>query len=117
MIRLKTASAMPSTLTSGCSPPTSARIDSTATYGARMKNWIATSFCARCSAVWDITREPVKRQMMITLAKPSIAESRPKPTSAIEPAMTPAAIATIPSTLITPSDSHDSSFTRAASSR
>ena len=31
----------------------------------------------------DITREPVKRQMMITLAKPSIAESRPKPTSAI----------------------------------
>ena len=52
-----------------------------------MKNWMATSFCARCSAVWDITREPVKRQMMITLAKPSIAESRPKPTSAIEPAM------------------------------
>ena len=31
--RLKTASAMPSTLTSGCSPPTSARTDSTATYG------------------------------------------------------------------------------------
>ena len=60
---------------------------------------------------------PVKRQMMITLAKPSIAESRPKPTSAIEPAMMPAPIATTPSTLIAPSDSHDSSFTRGASSR
>ena len=56
---------------------------------------MATSFWARCSAVWDITREPVKRQMMITLAKPSIAESRPKPTSAIEPAMMPATSATI----------------------
>ena len=73
---------------------------------------MATSFWARCSAVWDITREPVKRQMMITLAKPSIAESRPKPTSAIEPAMMPATIATTPSTLIAPSESHDSSLTR-----
>ena len=69
------------------------------------------------SAVWDITREPVKRQMMITLAKPSTAESRPNPTSAIDPAMTPARIATIPSTLIAPSDSHDSNRTRRASSR
>ena len=50
---------------------------------------MATSFCARCSAVCDITREPVKRQMMITLAKPSMAESRPKPTSAIEPGHDP----------------------------
>ena len=81
-----------------------------------MKNWMATSFCARCSAAWDSTREPVKRQMMMTLANPSIAESRPKPTSAIEPAMTPATSATTPSTLITPSDSQDSSRTRAASS-
>ena len=79
-----------------------------------MKNWIATSFCARCSAGWDITREPVKRQMMIMLAKPSTAESSPNPTSAIDPAMTPAAIATIPSTLIAPSDSHDNSRTRRA---
>ena len=81
--------------------------------GARRKNWIATSFWARCSAVWDITREPVKRQMMITLAKPSTAESSPKPTSAIEPARMPATIATTPSTLIAPSDSQDSSRTRA----
>ena len=65
-----------------------------------MKNWTATSFCASCSASCDITRDPVKRQMMITLATPSTAESSPKPTSAIEPAATPAAIATTPSTLM-----------------
>ena len=52
----------------------------------------ATSFCARCSAAWENMRAPVKRQMMMTLAKPSIAESRPKPTSAIEAATMPAAM-------------------------
>ena len=55
--------------------------------------------------------------MMITLAKPSIAESSPKPTSAIEPASIPATIATTPSTLIAPSDNHESRRTRPASSR
>jgi hypothetical protein len=59
-------------------------------------------------------RRPVKRQMMITLAKPSIAESRPKPTSAIEPAMMPAEMATRPSTVIQASESQESSFTRPA---
>ena len=108
---------MPTALTSGCSPPASARTDSTATYGASRKNWAATSCCARRSALADITREPVKRQMMITLAKPSTAESSPKPISAIEPATIPAPIATAPSMLIAPSDSHDSSRTRRASSR
>jgi hypothetical protein len=54
------------------------------------------------------------RQMMITLAKPSIAESSPKPTSAMELATIPAAIATAPSTVIHARDSHDSSFTRRA---
>ncbi len=58
----------------------------------------------------------MKRQMMITLAKPSIAESSPKPTSAIEPATMPAAMATAPSTVIHASDSHESSFTRPARS-
>ena len=58
---------------------------------------------------------PVKRQMMITLAKPSIAESSPKPTSAIEPATIPAPIATAPSTVIQASDSQESSRTRPAS--
>ena len=53
--------------------------------------------------------------MMITLAKPSIAESRPKPTSAIEPAAMPAPMATPPSTVIHASDSQDSSRTRPAS--
>jgi hypothetical protein len=52
--------------------------------------------------------------MMITLAKPSTAESRPNPTSAIEPATTPALIATTPSTVIAASDSHDRRFTRRA---
>ena len=53
--------------------------------------------------------------MMITLAKPSIAESSPNPTSAIEPAAMPAPIATAPSTVIHASDSQESSRTRAAS--
>ena len=60
-------------------------------------------------------RRPVKRQMMITLAKPSMAESRPKPTSAIDPATMPAAMATAPSTVIQASESQDSSLTRRAS--
>jgi hypothetical protein len=55
--------------------------------------------------------------MMIALAKPSIAESRPKPTSAIEPATIPATIATAPSMPMAASESHDSSFTRAARTR
>jgi hypothetical protein len=42
-------------------------------------------------------RAPEKRQTTIKLAIPSIAESSPKPTSAIEPAMMPAATATEPS--------------------
>ncbi len=53
--------------------------------------------------------------MMITDASPSIAESRPNPISAIEPATIPAPIATAPSTVIHASESHDSSFTRPAS--
>jgi hypothetical protein len=60
---------------------------------------------------------PVKRQMMIMLAKPSIAESSPKPISAIEPARMPARIATKPSTLIAASESHDSCLTRRDRSR
>jgi hypothetical protein len=62
-----------------------------------MKNWTATSFWARSSAWCDNVRQPVNRQTMITLAKPSIAESIPKPISAIEPAAMPAATATSPS--------------------
>jgi hypothetical protein len=42
-------------------------------------------------------RWPVKRHTMIALAKPSIAESSPKPISAIDPASTPARIAIPPS--------------------
>lgn len=42
-------------------------------------------------------RWPVKRQTMIALANPSIAESMPKPIRAIDPASTPARIATAPS--------------------
>ena len=49
-ITLEIASPIPTQLSSGRSPPISARTDSTATYGASRKNWTATSFCARCSA-------------------------------------------------------------------
>ena len=55
-----------------------------------MKNWIATSFCARSSAACERRRVPVKRQMITTLAKRSIAESMPKPMNATDPASTPA---------------------------
>ena len=81
----------------GC-PSTSALTDSTATYGASRKNWIATSFCARSSAWWDSVRQPVKRHTITTLAKPSIAESSPNPISATDPATIPATMATMPST-------------------
>jgi hypothetical protein len=89
-------------------------IDSTPTYGASRKNPTATSRCARCSAACENTRWPLKRQTMMMLAKPSIAESNPKPTRAMEPAVTPAAIATAPSTVIHASESHDRSLTRRA---
>jgi hypothetical protein len=39
----------------------------------------------------------VKRQTMTTLAKPSMAESIPKPIKAMDPATIPAMIATAPS--------------------
>ena len=54
---------------------------------------------------------------MTTLAKPSIALSRPKPTSAIEDATSPAVIATAPSTVIHARLSHDSVRARLASRR
>ena len=63
-----------------------------------MKNWIATRRWARCSACSECRRLPVKRQTITRLAKPSIAESIPNPTSAIDPATSPAASATAPST-------------------
>ncbi len=81
-----------------------------------MKNWIATSFCARVSAAWENVREPVKRHTMMRLARPSITESRPNPISAIEEATMPEMIATAPSTLMIASDAHESSRTRRASS-
>jgi hypothetical protein len=57
----------------------------------------ATAFCARASAVSDRVRVPVNRHTMITLARPSMAESSPKPSSATDPAMTAAMMAMAPS--------------------
>src|SRR5215211_2343235 len=54
---------------------------------------------------------------MITLAKPSIALSRPKPTRAIDDASTPEAIATAPSTVIHARLTQDSARARWASFR
>ena len=92
-------------------------MDSKATYGARMKNWIATSFCARRSAAWENSLVPVKRQTMIALAKPSIAESRPKPINAIEPARIPARMAIVPSRVMYARLAQESTFTRVARRR
>jgi hypothetical protein len=60
-------------------------------------------------------REPEKRQTTMKLASPSIAESRPKPTSAIEPATMPAATATVPSMQSQPRLVQASSFASRAS--
>ena len=79
-----------------------------------MKNWIATSFWARRSAACEWIRAPVKRQMITTLAAPSIPESRPKPISAIEPAAIPATIAIPPSRPIQIRLSQDSALARRA---
>ena len=68
--KLLAASAIPTTLSSAWLPFMSVRTDSNATYGARMKNCTATSFCARSSASWESVRQPVKRQTITTLAKP-----------------------------------------------
>jgi hypothetical protein len=45
-------------------------------------------------------RWPVKRQMMMAEAKPSIAESMPNPISATDPATIPAAMAIAPSAVM-----------------
>jgi len=45
----------------------------------------------------DSVREPVKRQTITTLAKPSMAESMPNPIRAMDPATMPATMATRPS--------------------
>ncbi len=54
------------------------------------------------------------RQMMMMLAKPSMAESIPNPMRAMEPASTPAVIATMPSVAIHASEIHESTRTRRA---
>jgi len=77
-----------------------------------MKNCTATSFWARLSAVSDSARLPQNRQMMTTLANPSIALSTPKPISATELARTPATTATTPSTVIQARLDHASSLAR-----
>ena len=100
MTTLDAASAMPTTLSSACELVTSARTASTPTYGASRKNWTATSFCALCSALAERVREPVNRQTITTLAKPSIAESIPKPIRAMDPATMPAPTATAPSSVM-----------------
>ena len=73
-----------------------------------MKNWMATSFWARSSAWWERVREPVKRHTITTLANPSIAESMPKPMSAMDPATMPATMPTSPSTAMYARLAHDS---------
>ena len=103
---------MPIQLTSARSPVISRWTASTATYGASRKNWIATRFCARRSAASEWRREPVKRQTMMAEANPSIAESMPNPTSAIDPARIPAVIAIPPSAHIHTRLSQESCLTR-----
>jgi hypothetical protein len=65
--------------------------------GARMKNWAATSTCARRSACSEQSRDAEKRQAITALATPSMALAGPKAISAIEAAISPATSATAPS--------------------
>src|SRR6516162_1015466 len=90
-------SAMPSHEVSAAAPSIKVSIASAATYGASRKKLTPTHFCARRSARSEIVRVPVKRQMTMTLARPSIALSRPKATKAIDPAKIPAITPTVPS--------------------
>ncbi len=68
---------IPSELVWGCWAAIRERIASCAMYGASRKKLIATSRSVRCLASGESRREPVKRQMTITEASASIAESMP----------------------------------------
>src|SRR6266487_5131620 len=73
---------------------TSPWIPSAAIYGASNQKLTATSFCARRSDSCPASREPVNRQITMMLARASIPLSRPKPSSAADPAITAAATPT-----------------------
>jgi hypothetical protein len=76
--------------------------------GASSKKLTATAFCARRSADSDSIRDPVNRQTTITLASASIALPSAQPTSAIEPAATPAIRPSAPSAAIQANDAQAS---------
>ena len=114
MQKVPNVSPIPIQLVSGCCSTTRVLTASTAMYGASRKKLTATSCWARRSAWTDSVLEPVKRHTTITLAIPSIALSRPKPTSAIDPATSPATTPTVPSIVSQASDVHASSRARRA---
>jgi hypothetical protein len=60
-----------------------------------MKNWDRDNLVRPCLCLLRVkprAGEPVSRQTITRLAKPSTSELIPKPVSAIEPAITPVAI-------------------------
>ena len=67
---------------------------------ASRRKLVATICSARRSACSDSRRVPLKRQITITEADASIAESRPKPSSATEPASIAAVTAIAPSAVM-----------------
>src|SRR5207302_9515053 len=76
---------------------------------------VATSCCGGSSAAVESRRRPVNRQMTITDANPSIAESSPNPNKATEPATSAATIPIAPSSVIHARLNQDSAFARAIS--
>jgi hypothetical protein len=102
-------STRPMMLVSAWSPATRARIASAAMYGDRRKKLTATSCWARRSEVGLASRVPVNRQITMMEAMASIPLSRPKPSSATDPAAMAAPIATPPSMPIQASVSQDNS--------
>src|SRR5436309_8255521 len=83
--------------------------------GSEQKKLAPTSFWARRSAASDDSRPPVKRQITIALAAPSIAESSPNPVSATLPAIRPTITPTVPSAVIHTRLNQDSSLARRTS--
>lgn len=74
---LTIASEIPTQLAWALSTVISRWVAAIAMYGAKRKKLIATTFCACRSASGEVSRSPVKRQMITRLATPVIELSMP----------------------------------------
>jgi hypothetical protein len=108
MTTLDAVSTIPKTDAAAGWCPARSRTAATTMYGARIQKLTATARCARRSTVSDRVRDPVNRQITITLASASIALPSAHPTSATDPAARPATRPATPSAVIHASDAQAS---------